>query len=473
MSSLISTNPITDEVVWQGPRATPAEVDAAVRRSHDAFETWSRTSSEDRQSIAENFAKLAAAAESKLARQISDEMGKPRWESIAEAKLIPAKVAATVDAWKQRCQDSTMDLSGGTGHAVYLPIRVLGVLGPFNLPAHLPNGHLVPALLLGNTVVFKPSEFTPGTGQMLVDLWHEAGLPDGVLQIVHGERDVGQAIVESRVNGILFTGSHRAGTAIHQTLGGRPDVLLALEMGGNNPLVVHQVEQLAVAAYHTAVSAFITSGQRCTCARELIIVDGDEATDLLDRLVETTKGIRIGPPGDDPEPFMGSVIHAGAAGQVIAAQQQLLDAGAKPILLSRLHADCPAIVTPGILDVTDMDAVPDEEVFGPLLKVRKVASFEDAIRHAGSSRYGLASALFSDDLECFRLYQQRLRFGVLNWNQATVGASGRLPFGGLRDSGNHRPSGFHAVDFCATATAQLRMQKLVLPANGYPGLSSQ
>jgi len=345
----------------------------------------------------------------------------------------------------------------------------MAVLGPFNFPAHLPNGHIVPALIAGNSVVFKPSEMTPGTGALLNALWLSAGLPDGVLQVVQGGREIGGAIVRSDVDGVLFTGSHAAGCAIHRALAGRPAVMLALEMGGNSPLVVGQIDDLDAAAYLVAMSAFITAGQRCTCARRLILCDGDDAEPLLQRVLDRTRSLRVGMPDDHPEPFLGPVISPAAAERVLQAQDKLIARGGLALLPAAKSDRNAALLTPGIVDVTDVNGRDDEEIFGPLLQVIRVSDLSAAIDEANRTRYGLAASLLSDDTDQFDRFRREIRAGVINHNQPTVGASGRLPFGGLGDSGNHRPSGFFAADYCSDVAAILQAPSLALPEKRMPG----
>jgi len=464
------TSPATGQTVWQGQAATPGEIDRAVKTSRDALERWSSESVEQRLSIVRRFAEVASDQRERLAASISAETGKPRWEAIAEAKLVPAKVQLAIQAYQERCARQKIDLPQGTGYIRYRSIGVLAVLGPFNFPAHLPNGHLVPALLAGNTVLFKPSEATPGTGQLLADFWSQAGLPEGVLQVLQGGRPVGTALVQANVDGVLFTGSRAAGTAIHASLAGRPEIMLALEMGGNNPLVVHGAGDLQAAAYWTVVSSFISAGQRCTCARRLILPDDGKLQAFLDTLVDMSERLRVGLPDDSPEPFMGPVISAAAAQRVLEAQDDLIARGGTALLRSTADTDHPALLTPAIIDVTEVKDRQDEEIFGPLLQVIRTRDFEHAIREANQTAYGLSASLLSDDLSHHDTFRRRIRAGVVNCNQPTTGASGRLPFGGLGASGNHRPSGYFAADYCADATAGIEIDQLTHPDSWLPGL---
>jgi succinylglutamic semialdehyde dehydrogenase len=345
------------------------------------------------------------------------------------------------------------------------------VLGPFNLPAHLPGAHIVPALLAGNTLVFKPSELTPAVGQWLAGAWQASGLPAGVLNLLHGSAELARQLAsDDRVAGVLFTGSYRAGASLHQLLAGRPEVVLALEMGGNNPLVVHNVADLSSAAMHIVESAYITSGQRCTCARRLIITETSQPERLLEQLRSAISKVRTGLPFDRPQPFMGTLIRPSAAQRMMDAQAALLDNGAKAIVTMHRHENNAAMLTPGLLETTGLE-LEDVEHFGPLLCVIRVPSLEAAIDVANRTRFGLAAGLLADSVDDYRLFCDRIRAGIVNWNRQTTGASGRLPFGGVGASGNHAPSGYFAADYCAYPVASLESQRLpAVAAKVLPGL---
>ncbi len=347
--SLTAINPATGKMVWEGEAASPVQVRQAIDRARAALPSWRCLVLEDRVAVAERFAQIARDQHEEISAAISRETGKPRWEADAEAKLIPAKVQLAIAALHERTGDQHLDLPQGVGRVIHRPVGVMAVLGPFNFPAHLPNGHLVPALLAGNTAVFKPSEFTPGTGVLLAELWRDAGLPDGVLQVVQGARETGAALVDGPVDGVLFTGGYAAGCAIHRALAGRPEVLLALEMGGNNPMVIHEASNLDAAAYLAVVSAFISAGQRCTCARWLILPAGPSVEPLLQKMVELASTLRVGKPGDEPPPFMGPVISDAAGRRVLDAQNNLLARGGIPLLRHTMAGVGPRLSAPGWL----------------------------------------------------------------------------------------------------------------------------
>jgi succinylglutamic semialdehyde dehydrogenase len=457
----VSTAPATGEVLWSGRAAAPGDVARAAAAARDAFPAWAARPFEERASITRRFAERVAAERPALARLIARETGKPVWDADGEVGSMAAKVAVSIEAYHARTGTLEKPAGGATLHVAHRPHGVMAVLGPFNFPGHLPNGHIVPALLAGNTVVFKPSELTPAVAEMTADLWAQSGLPAGVLNLVQGGRETAEALVADRaVAGVAFTGGVPAGRAIHRALAGRPEVILALEMGGNAPIVVWDAGDLDAAARIVFRSAYVTSGQRCTCARRLIVRDGEEGRALVDRLSGLVDRVVVGAPEDEPPPFMGPVVSETAAQAVLAAQAGLVARGARPVRACRRLERGPAFLSPGLLDVTGLSGLPDEEVFGPLLTLARVADFDAALAVANDTRFGLAAGLVSDDPAVWARFSAGIRAGVVNWNRPTVGASGSAPFGGVGLSGNHRPAGYTAADYCAFPVASLVAPKV-------------
>ena len=266
------------------------------------------------------------------------------------------------------------------------------------------------------------------------------------------------------LTGVFFTGSARTGIAIHQRFAGRPDVILALEMGGNNPLIMLNGTDPIAAARTIATSAFITAGQRCTCSRRLILVE-DNGLDELIRIIEE---IRVGSPDEVPEPFIGPLINNAAAQKVLKAQEALIERGGEILIKCRPARKGIPFLQPGLLDVTSVLNPSDEEIFGPLLLLTRTTDFDAAILKANSTRYGLAAGLIGGRKKDFELFRRRVRAGIINWNRPTTGASSAAPFGGVGLSGNHRPSAFYAADYCAYPIATMESEELIAPE--YPGL---
>ncbi len=469
-----SINPATGEIVWTGNEASAQQVEIAIKAAKKMFPEWSSTSLESRIDIFKCFEDLIKAQEFTLAEAISKETGKPLWDAKNEVSAVIAKLGISLEAYESRCQEKIRDHQNGLSITRHRPHGVLGILGPFNFPAHLPQGHIVPALLAGNTLVFKPSEYTPFVGQLLYSFWKSAGLPDGVLNVVQGAKITGQSLVKSQdIQGLLFTGSSQAGRQIYQLYSEHPEKILALEMGGNNPLVVTKVEDYQAAAYQIIQSAYLTAGQRCTCARRLILPKGKVGDRVIEVLITMTRSISIGPYTKKPEPFMGPVISENQALYVIESQKKLLDSGAIPLLACEHIQKGTGFVSPGLLDVSQVKDLPDEEIFGPLLKVMRVNNFQEAIEEANRTKYGLTAGLFSSDKSEYDQFLREVRAGLINWNTPLTGASSAAPFGGVGISGNHRPSALYAADYCSYPVASVESSELSIPKRITPGLNLQ
>lgn len=466
-----SLNPVTQQVVWSGQGATAAQVDVAVQAARQAFLAWASRTLEDRITVLEAFAVSLKNQADALAQCIGEETGKPLWESATEVTSMVNKIAISLQSYRERTGEKSGPLGDANAVLRHKPHGVVAVFGPYNFPGHLPNGHIVPALLAGNTVVFKPSELTPKVAELTVKCWIEAGLPTGVLNLLQGGRDTGIALAaNSGIDGLFFTGSSRTGNALHQQFAGRPDKILALEMGGNNPLVVDEVSDVEAAVYTVIQSAFISAGQRCTCARRLLVPQGVWGDAFLERLVEVTRNIEVGAYDQQPAPFMGSVISLHAASALLAAQEQLLSNGALALLeMTQPHATS-ALLTPGIIDVSEVSDPLDEELFGPLLQVLRYSDFDNAIALANDTQYGLAAGLLSDSEARYKQFWLESRAGIVNWNKQLTGAASSAPFGGVGASGNHRASAYYAADYCAYPVASLESSSLTLPATLTPGV---
>ncbi|QDQ25122.1 succinylglutamate-semialdehyde dehydrogenase [Chitinimonas arctica] len=460
-----SRDPVSQHPVWQGRSADGEQVNIAVRAARDAFPAWRKLGFAGREAIVRRFAELLAEHKAGLAEAIGRETGKPRWEALTEVQTMVGKIDISVKAYAERTgqKESTM----GDAQAVlrHRPHGVVAVFGPYNFPGHLPNGHIVPALLAGNCVLFKPSELAPLVAQKTVELWQQAGLPAGVLNLLQGAKETGVALAGNwGLDGLFFTGSSPTGHALHKQFGGHPDKILALEMGGNNPLIVQDVANLDAAVFQTIQSAFISAGQRCTCARRLLVPRGAAGDAFLERLVAVSQRLKVGRWDDAEEPFMGSVISLAAAHRLLVAQSDLLGRGAKPLLEMRQLEANTALLSPGILDVSDIGKLPDEEDFGPLLKLQRYDSFDQAIELANATRYGLAAGLISDRADLYERFWEQSRAGIVNWNKQLTGASSAAPFGGVGASGNHRASAYYAADYCSYPVAGLETPTAALPA---------
>ena len=444
---LVSTEPATGAEIWSG---TVGDAAAEVAAARAAWPEWAAHSVTYRMEMLRRFANVVRAREAEFAELIARETGKPFWEAGTEVKSVIGKVDISINAYSERTPTSRHEAALGNRVAVrHKPHGVLAVLGPYNFPAHLPNGHIVPALLAGNAVVFKPSEKTPATGQFLVQCFHEAGVPEGVLRLLVGGPAEGKALAgQANIDGLLFTGSVGAGLALHRQFAETPNKILALELGGNNPIVVWDSPDLQAAATIIVQSAFLSAGQRCTAARRLIVEDGkheqlvEEICRLIDRII-------VDHPMADPQPFMGPVIDLVTADILQDRFMGLMMKGGKPIRrLEKPHDDRPYL-TPALIDMTDAKDRLDEELFGPVLQLFRVRDFDAAIDEANNTRFGLAASVLTRDPALFDRFWANARAGVINWNKPTNGAPSTAPFGGVGYSGNHRPSAYYAADYCA------------------------
>ncbi|GGD88800.1 N-succinylglutamate 5-semialdehyde dehydrogenase [Tsuneonella deserti] len=456
-NEIISHEPATGAALWRGEIS---DVDQAVDRARRAWPAWAALPLATRIELCRRFANEVRKVQDQFAELISRETGKPLWEARTEVESVIAKVDISVSAYAERTGQKKLD-GGLQGNSAvrHKPHGVMAVLGPYNFPAHLPNGHIVPALIAGNVIIFKPSEKTPAVGEFLVGCFHRAGFAADVVQLLVGAAAEGQALVAHRdIDGVLFTGSVQAGIAINRKLATNPGKIVALEMGGNNPIVVVDTPKVADAAALVIQSAFTSAGQRCTAARRLIV-----KASMYDALVGEVKRLAdrivFDQPFADPAPFMGPVIDNQSADQLSESFFYFLSNGGRPIKhMLRPSEDLP-FVSPAIIDVTAMKERPDVELFGPLLQVIKVDDFDAAIAEANNTRFGLSASLVGGSPQDYNRFWANVRAGIINWNRPTNGASSKAPFGGTGLSGNHRPAAFYAADYCAYPVASTEMDQ--------------
>ncbi|WP_163833490.1 succinylglutamate-semialdehyde dehydrogenase [Spartinivicinus ruber] len=470
--SFTSVDPAKNKVIWEGNCASEAQVDAAVIAARNAFLPWSDLTYEQREAIIKQFAQLLTEEKQALALLIAKETGKPLWETRTEVAAMIGKIDISIKAYHERTGTKTAEVPAGRAVLRHRPHGVVAVFGPYNFPGHLPNGHIVPALLAGNTVVFKPSELTPKVAEAAVKLWEKAGIPAGVLNLVQGEKTTGIALANhSGIDGLFFTGSSNTGHLLHQQFAGNPGKILALEMGGNNPLIVDQINDIDAAVHDTVQSAYLSAGQRCTCARRLFVPNTEQGNQFMARLQETIRHVKVGLYDDDDQPFMGSLITEAAADHILQGQSNLEKLGGKSLVKAKKLKPGTGLLSPGLIDVTDITELPDEELFGPMLQVIRYDDFDEAIATANNTRYGLSAGLLSNSRERYDYFLRRIRAGIVNWNKQTTGASSAAPFGGVGASGNNRASAYYAADYCAYPVASLEADELSLPETLAPGLS--
>lgn len=390
-----------------------------------------------------------------LAEVISRETGKPLWESRAEVKAMSEKIILTRDEgmaliMTKPSEDSPLRYSFKTR-------GVLAVLGPFNMPGHLPWGHIIPALMTGNIVVFKPSELSPAVGQKLAEIIDEAGFPPGVFNLIQGGQEVGSALIHHPdLHGILFTGSYQTGQRIRKALVDHFGKILALEMGGKNAAIVLDDAPLDKAVYEVCIGAFITTGQRCSSTSRLIL-DRKIADEFLTKLLALTKKINIGYPFRE-NVFMGPIISKKSLERFFYFQTEAEKEGAEPLLKGEIlktgHKGFYIKPSVHLVKTPDPESIyQGEEIFGPDLAVYLVDNLGQAIEIHGQSAYGLVVSLFSENKQAFEKVFQECEAGVLHWNKSTTGASSNLPFGGVKKSGNDHPGALFAPYYCTYPVA--------------------
>lgn len=456
-NSFVTYEPATGAEIL---RVAVSDIDECVARARRACPEWAMLPLANRMELMRRFANHVRKVADEFAELIARETGKPLWEARTEVDAVVGKVEISINSYAERTGSKKLDNAlQGRAAVRHKPHGVMAVLGPYNFPAHLPNGHIVPALIAGNVVIFKPSEKTPAVGAFLVDCFHKAGIGEDVIQLAIGAVEEGKALVSHRdIDGVLFTGSVQAGVAINRALATNPAKIVALEMGGNNPVVVIDTPMLADAATLIVQSAFTTAGQRCTAARRLIVLD-HLYDPLMAELLKLTERLIVDEPFADPQPFMGPVIDNRTAEMLLESFVHLLTHGGKPLMnLKRLRDGLP-FLSPGIIDTTAMDERPDVELFGPILQVVKVPDFDSAIAEANNTRFGLSASLIGGGPDDFERFWNSIRAGIINWNRPTNGASSAQPFGGVGLSGNHRPAAYYAADYCAYPVASTEMEQ--------------
>lgn len=469
-SAFKTIDPCTGQDAFTAHMVGTQDLQDAINAASSAYHLWSRYTLESRIAILKQFeAKLTMHTEL-LAKTIAQETGKPYWEAKQEVSSMISKIDLSITAYHARTGFHEYNQGAATFQLQHKPHGIIAVIGPYNFPGHLPNGHIIPALLAGNVVIFKPSELTPQTAMVISRLWHATALPKGVLQVVQGDAHVGKFLADSDViRGLLFTGSFVTGQQLHRQLAGQVNKLLVLEMGGHNPLIVWDESLIDETVANIITSAFISTGQRCTCARRLILPNNHYGDTVLKALIKAVKRIKQTEPFVTPEPFMGPLISAASKNKVIQAIETWSDLGITPALACKISDDNSGWITPGIY-IDETGSVPDEEVFGPVLVIQRADDFDQAMVLANNTAFGLAAGLISPSLERYQQFVAEIQAGVLAWNKPLTGASSQLPFGGLGQSGNYRPSAWYAADYCAAPMAAQLSTTLTMPPQVENGL---
>lgn len=434
----------------------PLVVDEACHQGKKAFLPWLKTPKKQRLETLFKLKKIFQKRERELAYIISRETGKPLWESRGEVKSLSTKVDVTLKESLKLVRDKTVKnfKRQAVGDIRYKGHGLMAVIGPFNFPMHLPHGQILSALALGNSVLFKPSDKTPASGQLLAECYHRLNLPKGVFQMIQGDGKIASKLCRHKsVDGILFTGSFSVGQKIKKAVLKDYWKILALEMGGKNSAIIWDYTNLNQAVKEILKGCFLTAGQRCTSTSR-VIVNKKVAKEFLPAFLKAAKKLSIGFWKDNP--FMGPLIDQESLKRFLYHEEALKKKGVDILLKGRKPKGLKGwYVTPGLYKVSFDKKCPfqKEETFTPQTAIYEVDSLEEAIEIANHSGYGLALSLFSNNKQVREKVFYGTKTGLFYRNRSTCGASPHLPFGGQGRSGNNRPAGQFMVHSCGFPVA--------------------
>ncbi|MCS6837445.1 MAG: succinylglutamate-semialdehyde dehydrogenase [Bdellovibrionaceae bacterium] len=433
----------------------------AVEAARRAYPRWAQLTWDERKGYLLRLKEVFIQEADRMALAIARDTGKPLWEAKTEAQALISKIDITYSHSVRLIKEEKVEqaLPGIDGYIRYKPRGVMAVIGPFNFPAHLPNGHVIPALAMGNTVVFKPSEQTPYVGQVYAECFEKARLPDGVFNMIQGDAESGRALVlAEEVDGVLFTGSYEVGLKIKQETLTHYWKILALEMGGKNATVVWEDAPLEKAIYETLIGSYLTAGQRCSCTSRILLHERI-ADQFIDRFYQLAKKLTIGYYEDNP--FMGPLISEAAIEKYLRFQEIAKRENCESLMRGKVLENTKYkgyYVTPSINLVQSFNRqsiYQKSEIFGPNVAIYRVRTYEETVEIVNATGYGLVAALFTKDRSLYQSALLDYKVGLLNWNRTTNGSSSKLPFGGMLKSGNDRPSADFAIQYCSIPVACL------------------
>lgn len=440
-------------------------INNVIESSIQGFEFWRKISIPERINFLKKFQEEVEKRKDDIGLAIALETGKPLWESMTEAAAVSAKVNVTITDSLKRIEKETISqvLPNIDGHILKKPLGPTLVIGPFNFPCHLANGQILSALLTGNSIIFKPSEKTMYSSQLLIECFHQAGFPSGVINFINGTVKTTQDILKHpAIKGIFFTGSVPVGKKILESVGTDLTKLVALELGGKNATILHKDTHIDHAVTELLRASYLSSGQRCT-STSMVIIHKSIEQEFIDKFKKVTERIIVDHPTKFKEiPFMGPVIDEAAANLYKKFCKLGNDNGAEDIIgLKEMeigfkgHYVNPTIhyLKEGL--ATKSNPFTQEEIFGPNCTFTPYEDIEEAIRIANISDYGLAASIFTQDQDIYKLCLRDIDSGLINLNRSTVGASSRLPFGGVKNSGNYHPAAVSMVDHTVSTVSSL------------------
>jgi succinylglutamic semialdehyde dehydrogenase len=428
-------------------------VDESVRAARGAFQGWREAPLPTRIALVEKVRAALGKRELELTRLLSREIGKPLWE----AKQEVAATLLLIDVMIRDGLKLIGDYVSEDGISRRRPLGVLAVVGPFSQPLQLPASHWVPALLAGNTVVFKASEKAAAVAQLTTECIAEAGVPKGVFNLLQGEREVGRRLaVHEGVDGVLFTGSYETATRIKQDTLQQHWKLLALETGGKNAAIIWEDADFDLAVHESLVGGYLSAGQRCTSTTR-VIVHQSRLEKFVDELHVRAKKFPIAHPFEDP--FMGPLVEPASVDRYMKFLGIAAREGCELVMrgkaLELKHAG--NYVTPTIAVVQDpsienarKSIFQQTEFFAPAVTILGVKDLEEAVHLANATQYGFVASVFSSNRSIFEKCRDHLQYGWINWNRATTRTTPTLPLLGLKKSGNHFPTGIEAMRYCTS-----------------------
>jgi alpha-ketoglutaric semialdehyde dehydrogenase len=438
---LRSLNPANiDDVVGEVPASGGDDIDMAVKAASGAFDAWRLTPAPKRGEILFRAAELLKKNKDELGRLVTREMGKILPEGLGDVQEA-IDMAYYMAGEGRRLSGETVpsELPGKDCKSVRVPIGVFALITPWNFPTAIPAWKLFPSLISGNTVVFKPSSFTPISASRLVEIINDAGVPAGVLNLVHGTGDdVGEYLAtHPGVNGVSFTGSTAVGEKLARICGSL-DKEISCEMGGKNPIIVMDDARLDLAVEGALWGGFGTTGQRCTAASRLIVHEKVYGR-FLDMFVKAAEKLRLGD-GLSGSTDVGPLINETQMKKVLGYIETGKEEGARLILGGERRVDKGLekgyFIEPTIFaDVTAPMRIAREEIFGPVVSVMKATDLKDAIRIANGVEYGLSTSIYTQDVNNSAVAERDLDAGIVYINAPTIGAEIQLPFGGTKKSG--------------------------------------
>lgn len=437
-------------------------IEQVIISAQKGFDSWRKLSFEERVSYLKKYQEAVRVRKDEIALALALEVGKPLWEAKTEAAALDSKVSVTITDSLERIKQETIKdvMPKIDGHVVYKPLGPSFVIGPFNFPCHLANGQILSALLAGNSIIFKPSEKTIYSAQLMMECFHAAGFPEGVINFINGTgHTAGKITGDKRVRGVFFTGSRAVGLRILENTYRDMGKMVALELGGKNSSIIHHDTNISHALPELLRACFLTSGQRCT-STSMILVHRKIEQEFIHQFKTLTERIRVGHPTKDNDPFMGPLIDQQAEDLYFQFTGYGKQEGAEEIVAPRKldigyagHYVSPSIHYAKKPDLHGKFI--QEEIFGPNCFFVPYDDIEEAIKIANCTNYGLAASVFTRDPEIYKLCLRDIDSGLLNLNRSTVGATARLPFGGVKDSGNHRPAAVSMIDACVSSCASL------------------